>query len=137
MGDGLCGAEPCNKIVDRLGDIMADQQRAGFESLEKLMIVHHAGLHDEIADLKNSIKYMGDEVFPRLRDVEAEVKVIKARFITEDKVEEVIEKNENIIWLGRARSRMAQVGVGVLIVVILSIPAWLPKVLSLFSKDGK
>jgi hypothetical protein len=109
---------------------MATQQAAGFKSLENLMTVHHQTLKDDIEDLKAANKAQGDEIFPRLRSVEERVKVLEVVGISETRVKDILAEDENILWVGRARSRTAKVMIAVAAGLILTAIGFLPKIIT-------
>lgn len=124
-----CGTSPCRDLVKDISAAWATQQENGFQAVKELMNVHHTTVKASIADVKMTIKEQGDIIHPQLRNLDGRLKVLEATIITEDKVKTAIAENENIIWLGRSRSRTAKVLITVAAGVILSMPVWLKKAL--------
>lgn len=142
-GSGECGSTSC--LVDRLGEQLSKQHQSGLDAIRDLMRIHYETLEKDIKEIREQIKFQGDEVFPRLRVVEEEVKVIKAldservktteeTKITEAKIKELISTDPNIVWLARQRSWSGKVSTIVIAALILSFLGNLPNLI-LFIKS--
>jgi hypothetical protein len=121
----ICGGEPCNKIVDRLGALMAEQSASGFRAVKELMTIHHETLKVDITELKQALGKQGDEIFPRLRKLEGQVEVMEAvgaaTALSETKVKEIIATNETFVWLARRRWIESKIIIGLVTALVLGV----------------
>ena len=77
-----CGSSDCMKLqVDMAKDVSAAlsaKTDAGIKSIRDLMIAHHDNLEKTIAEFKRTVEKDQEEMWPRLRQVETDVKVIQS-----------------------------------------------------------
>ncbi len=120
----LCGTRPCTEVVNGLGKVLGEQQDKGFTSVKELMNAHHEAVKESIAEIKQTIKDQGDEIFPRLRSVEERVTVIERMSMTDEKVKDIIAADEKIIGWEKVRKRTALLGNSVFAGLILAFLLW-------------
>jgi hypothetical protein len=101
MGED-CGSAACMNVIDKMGQrlsasLMTSQQE-GFKAIKELMEAHHHYLDGRIDEFKRAVEKDSNDLWPRLRTSESNIKVIE-NILTPDlegKIKKVILNSEEL-----------------------------------------
>jgi hypothetical protein len=97
-----CGSSECMDVIDKMGQRLSmslmTSQQDGFKSIRDLMEQHHKYLEGRIDEFKRAVEKDNQDLWPRLRASESNIKVIE-NILTPDlesKIKKVVLNSEEL-----------------------------------------
>ena len=114
----LCGSPQC--LVDRMGDTLTEQHKAGIDTIKQLLNVQHIELLSQMKELRRRNEKDNDEIYPRLRNVESSILLIQSSIGPEGLDEKIKKVSQESLDAKIGRS-WRNIVIGVVIIVIAFI----------------